>query len=245
MTSTYTDRDNLRWKDDEALIGIVWQYTAERMSYKITVEGVNAPSDPSAIVYQNGTDVTATVMPSGSHSVNGQVITLKRLGFLWDRTDYSVIITATISGFVQNRELIVQCLDRRAGRAGLKGENGYNDRRTLIWKLDDPEIGVVFQFPTETISYQIAVEGSSPPTTIAASAYRDDNLTNLVGAPTPEPTDIMLFTDSFSVSGQVITLKPLFNLIAGSVYSILIRTVILEDIRQNKLIVMCVDPKAT
>jgi len=109
-----TDRSSLLWLFDEPVIKTVWQYPTETYTYVILVEDTNAPSSPGATVYKNGTDVTATVMPNGTHTVSGQNITLKPLTALTAGSDYSVIVNATISGNVEVRKLIVQCIDPKA-----------------------------------------------------------------------------------------------------------------------------------
>lgn len=51
------------------------------LTYSLTWLGASTLASPSAKVYMNGTDVTSTVMPSGSHSVSGNVQTLKPIAF--------------------------------------------------------------------------------------------------------------------------------------------------------------------
>ena len=109
-------RSNLIWRLNEPnLLGSpVWQYPTETVTYTITVEGTNAPTSPSAVVYKGRTDVSSTVMPSGSASVSGQVITLKPATAMVANVDYSIVVTATVGGNVENRKLIVQCVDDKA-----------------------------------------------------------------------------------------------------------------------------------
>ena len=240
MTSIYTDRDNLRWKDDESLMGIIFQYSLEVMDYDITVEGENAPSNVSETVYSNGMDVTASVMPVTSVSVIGQVISLSLIRSLQNRSDYSVIITATIGGAVQSRELIIQCPDRYIGSMS---EFPYTNRRALIWRLEQPEIGAIFQFPSETVAYKITVEETITPQTVTVRVYKDGSQVLVSGPALPE--DNVMPSGAHTISGQVITLMPLTNLRAGSIYSIMVRALILNDFRESKLTVKCVDPKAT
>ena len=109
-----TDRTVLLWRFDESMISVIWQYPSETYTYVITVEGTNAPTSPTVVVYKNGTDVTATVMPTGSHTVSGQNITLKPLTLLTAGSDYAVIVNATIAGNTESRKLIVQCVDPKA-----------------------------------------------------------------------------------------------------------------------------------
>ena len=238
MTSIYTDRENLRWRGDDPLIGIVYQHGGEAVFYHITVEGANAPSSPGATVYKNGIDVTATVMGGDvPFQVIGQVIILSPLYFSSNQPEsYSVVVVATLAGVVQKRQLIVQCpgLFSRLIEA-----SNYLDRRNIIWKLDKPRMGIVFQFPSETVTYRITVEGSVLPYTPSASVYKDGGNVDISGQVMPGGVH--------STSGQVIILKPLTALVAGSVYSILVmmKPASQLDIRGNELIVQCVDPKAT
>jgi len=109
-------RTSLIWRlNDPAILGSpIWQYSGENLTYTLTVEGSNAPSSPSAVVYKGRTDVTSTVMPAGSASVSGQVISLKPLTALVANSDYSVIVTATINSNTEQRKFIVQCVDDKA-----------------------------------------------------------------------------------------------------------------------------------
>ena len=67
-----------------------------------------AVTSPSAKVYRNGTEVTSTVMPSGSTSVSGSVATLKPLTALVGGARYVVAVTGTVGGdiFVKKVEVI-------------------------------------------------------------------------------------------------------------------------------------------
>jgi len=114
FTSPYTGkRTTLVWNLDypEVIGSPIYQYPGATVTYTVTVAGANAPSSISAVVYKNGSDVTATVMPSGSHSASGQVITLKPLTALVANTDYSIIVTATIAGNTEQIKLVVQGTD--------------------------------------------------------------------------------------------------------------------------------------
>lgn len=238
MNSIYTDRDNLRWRDDDSILGIIWQYEGEVMFHNITVEGSSPPSNVSAVVYRNGVDVTAVVMNpnNGLILINGQVITLRALTFLLDNCDYSVIVTATIAGITQERKLIVHCLDRRSS---LSRESNYADRRQIIWRIEQPELGIVFQFPSETVTYSITIEGSYVPVIAvnAAAVYKDGSGIDI--------SDTVMPSGSHTVSGRVITLKPLTGLVSRSSYSVMVKAFFEGDTRKSKLIVKCVDPQAT
>lgn len=106
-----TNRTALLWKLNDAVIAVVFQYPGETVTYNITVEGTNAPTSPTATVYKGRSDVTSTVMPSGSHSASGQVITLKPVTALVSGVEYSVMVTATVAGNTEQRKLIIICAD--------------------------------------------------------------------------------------------------------------------------------------
>jgi len=86
-------------------------FPGETYTFTTTVEGTNAPTSPGATIYQDGSDSTATNMPSGSHSVSGQVITLKPFTAGVAGSRYSILINATISGNIENRQLVLDCID--------------------------------------------------------------------------------------------------------------------------------------
>jgi hypothetical protein len=86
-------------------------FPGETYTFTITVLGSNAPTSPSAVVYQDGSDSTATNMPSGSASVSGQVITLKPFTLAVAGSRYSIIITFTLAGNVEQRQLVLDCVD--------------------------------------------------------------------------------------------------------------------------------------
>lgn len=67
------------------------------IAYSLIYDGVSSVSTPSVVVYRNGADVTSTVMPSGSHSVSNNVLTLKPLvpaGFGGDTLVINVQVVA-------------------------------------------------------------------------------------------------------------------------------------------------------
>lgn len=83
----------------------------EGITYSITYLNATTCSSPSAIVYRNGNnDVTSTVMPSGSHSATGNVVTLKPITGLVGNATYIIAVTATVDGNtrVKKIKLIVQ-----------------------------------------------------------------------------------------------------------------------------------------
>ena len=68
-----------------------------------------AVTSPNAAVYRGRTPYTATVMPSGSHSASGAIVTLKPLTALVGGNRYVVAVTGTVSGdvWVKKLEVIV------------------------------------------------------------------------------------------------------------------------------------------
>lgn len=68
-----------------------------------------AVTSPTAKVYRRNADVTATVMPSGSHSASGSVATLKPLTALVGDANYVISVTGTVGGdvFVKKIEVVV------------------------------------------------------------------------------------------------------------------------------------------
>ena len=68
-----------------------------------------AVTSPSAIVYRNRANVTATVMPAGSASASGSVATLKPLTALVGGARYVVSVTGTVSGDVWVKKIEIIC----------------------------------------------------------------------------------------------------------------------------------------
>lgn len=70
----------------------------------------------SCLVYRNNTDVTSTVMPSGSTSVSGKVATLKPATALVGGARYVFSVTGTVAGNTRVRKFvaIVQKDEREA-----------------------------------------------------------------------------------------------------------------------------------
>jgi len=68
-----------------------------------------AVTSPGAAVYRRNATVTATVMPSGSHSASGSVATLKPLTALVGDAKYVIAVTGTVGGdvFVKKIEIAV------------------------------------------------------------------------------------------------------------------------------------------
>jgi hypothetical protein len=81
----------------------------ETITYSVTWQGASSLSSPTAKVYKDGTDITSTAMSSGSHSVSGNVQTLKPLvaGSTDGKKKYVVIIEVVVDGNTERRKLIV------------------------------------------------------------------------------------------------------------------------------------------
>ena len=89
------------------------QSSKEKKVYFITTTELESfPTSPTATVYDesdNDTDVTATVMPSGSNSASGDVITLKPLTALTARHNYRIEVVFTVGSNIHNRYILVKC----------------------------------------------------------------------------------------------------------------------------------------
>ena len=93
--------------------GTRYQSDDENIVYTITTTNrVTSPSSPTAVVYDVGTDtdVSSTVMPSGSHSVSGDIITLKGLTALTAGHTYRVEVKYTAGSSTYENYFIVKCL---------------------------------------------------------------------------------------------------------------------------------------
>lgn len=87
--------------DREVVEGKQYQGTDEVIAYTLDVTNIgSSPTSPSVIVKDvtNGTTVTATVMPTNSPSVGGNVITLSALRSLTAGVLYRVEVQYTLSG---------------------------------------------------------------------------------------------------------------------------------------------------
>ena len=84
----------------------------ESLVFNVTMLGASSVSSPTAFVYFNGTDVTSAAMPSGSHSVSGNVITLKALSVLaaYAGGELVVVPQATVDGNTELRKFMVSVL---------------------------------------------------------------------------------------------------------------------------------------
>jgi hypothetical protein len=120
FTPPYTGkRTTLIWDLDQPWVlgGPIFQLpgTMESIAYTVTVKGSNAPASPAVDkVYRNGTDVESTVMPSGSSSASGQVITMPAMTALTPGSDYVIILQATINSQTYAVKIPVQCLEAKS-----------------------------------------------------------------------------------------------------------------------------------
>ena len=91
----------------ECAEGLRYQTSDETRAYSITTTNlVSSPTSPTAVVYDetlNGTDVTSTVMPSGTHTVSGDVITLKPLTALTKKHTYRIEVKWTVGSNIFER----------------------------------------------------------------------------------------------------------------------------------------------
>ena len=97
----------------EVAEGTRYHTSNETRAYTITTTNLASnPTSPTAVVYDESVDldVTSTVMPSGSHSVLGDVITLKPLTALTKDHSYRVEFTFTVGNNIFERYFIVKCI---------------------------------------------------------------------------------------------------------------------------------------
>lgn len=93
--------------------GVRYQTSDETRVYTITTTNlVSSPTSTTAVVYDelDNSDVTSTVMPSGSHSESGDVITLKPLTALTKGHSYRVEVKFTVGSNIFERYLRVKCI---------------------------------------------------------------------------------------------------------------------------------------
>lgn len=96
----------------EVAEGTRYQTSDETRVYTITTTNlVSNPTSTSVKVYDESVDeeVTSTVMPSGSHSESGDVITLKPLTSLTATHSYRVEVKFTVSSNIFERYFRVRC----------------------------------------------------------------------------------------------------------------------------------------
>lgn len=97
--------------DREVLEGKQYQGVDESIAYTLDVSAVGSSPSSIAVVVKdvtNGTTVTATVMPTGSSSVSGNVITLPALKLLTAGILYRVEVKYTINGNILESYFYVQ-----------------------------------------------------------------------------------------------------------------------------------------
>jgi hypothetical protein len=76
----------------------IYQGAGATVPYSVTFPFATTVAAGTIAVYKNGADVTSTVMPSGSHSASGNVLTLKPLTALTGGETYLISIAATVDG---------------------------------------------------------------------------------------------------------------------------------------------------
>jgi len=85
----------------ECVEGTQFQGAGEELVYAYDTAAKGTPTSPDVTVYDLDiavTDVTSTVMPTGTPSVGGTVITLPALKSLTAGKRYRVVVEFTISG---------------------------------------------------------------------------------------------------------------------------------------------------
>lgn len=95
----------------EVVEGTQEQGVDESIAYTLdTTAAGGTPSSVSVAVklWPAGTDVKSTVMPSGSPSVNGNVITLPALGSLTAENTYRVEVKYTTGGNVLEDYILIR-----------------------------------------------------------------------------------------------------------------------------------------
>ena len=83
-----------------------------KITYSIQWQGGSSLSSPSATVWMNDTEITSTAMPSGTHSVSGNVQTLKELVTTVGHggNKYVVVIECVVDGNTERVKMIVPVL---------------------------------------------------------------------------------------------------------------------------------------
>lgn len=95
----------------EVLEGVQYQGEDESIAYTLDVTAIGSSPSSVAVVVKdvtNATTVTATVMPTGSPSVAGNVITLPALKLLTAGVLYRVEVKYTISNNILESYFYVQ-----------------------------------------------------------------------------------------------------------------------------------------
>lgn len=88
----------------------------ETITYSLTWQGASALASPTVTVFKDAEDITTEAMPSGSHSVSGNVQTLKPLvaGSNHGGHIYVVIMQCSVDGNIERRKLIVKIIKDEA-----------------------------------------------------------------------------------------------------------------------------------
>lgn len=95
--------------------GVKEQTVAEEVAYTLDVSKYPGTGDPSSVAVTviqvgSGTDVTATVMPTNSPTVSGNVITMSLLKLLTAGRSYHVRVKFTRSGNIFQPHFEVRCI---------------------------------------------------------------------------------------------------------------------------------------
>lgn len=80
------------------------------ISFSIYYEGATSVSSPSVKVYSKGEDVSALIIPSGSASASGNIVSMQPVIIpSAPNKVYVCAITATVDGNVEVRKLKLKC----------------------------------------------------------------------------------------------------------------------------------------
>lgn len=95
----------------EVTEGLQFQSTAEELIWAIDTSNRGTPTSPSVASVKDkaGADKKSDVMPSGSASVSGDVISLPKLQDLTAGDRYEIRVTYTISGNKHETFIHVAC----------------------------------------------------------------------------------------------------------------------------------------
>lgn len=82
----------------------------DKIRYAFRWESAVEITSVTVTVYRSGTDVTSTVMPSGTHDISGDIIILKRLEAQAGdaHQEYVVTITGVVDTNTEVRQLLVK-----------------------------------------------------------------------------------------------------------------------------------------
>lgn len=78
--------------------GVQEQLTNEEIIWGGIYTGATSVSSATVAVYQDGTDVTVTVMPVNAPTISGNQVNLSPLKLLTAELTYRVVILATVDG---------------------------------------------------------------------------------------------------------------------------------------------------